>query len=195
MSKINKNIIRLLSILCFAFVLSNSKAQDPALDLGDEHSIYQFKATDIDGNEFDFACLEGYKILIVNTGSRCMYRNQLKELQELYEKYKDKEFMVIVFPSNDFYKREPYNNLKIKKIDQQKYGINFPIMAKIHVKGKEIDLIYDFLSFYIKNGKSDNPPKWNFHKYLIDRHGFLYKSINPGTSPWDKEITDWINNE
>jgi glutathione peroxidase len=189
-----KYTLKPISILMITLSIYMSKAQDSVLLPGFENSIYQFKVKDIDGHEFDFSCLEGQKILIVNTGSRCMYRKQLADLQELYEKYKDNGFTIVVFPCNDFYKREPKGNATIKKIYHQKYGIAFPIMSKIHVKGKEIEPIYDFLSYKIKNGKSDNPPKWNFQKYLIDRQGFLYKSINPGKSPLDQEIIDWIKN-
>ncbi len=179
----------LISLVCHVHIHSQDSV---SANLGYEHNIYQFKVKDIEGNTFDFGCLEGNKILIVNTGSRCMYRKQLSQLQELYEKYKSTGFVVIAFPCNDFFFREPKGNAQIKKIYRKKFGVNYPIMAKIHVKGKEIEPIYDFLSFKIKNGKSDNPPKWNFHKYLVDREGFIYKSINPATSPLDKEITDWI---
>jgi glutathione peroxidase len=182
-------------IFSCTFAFHSAFAQDSAMYLGPEHSIYQFKTKDIDGKEFDFGCLEGQKILIVNTGSRCMYRKQLGELQNLYNQYKDKGFIVIVFPCNDFYGREPKGNSHIKKVYTEMYGIKFPIMAKTHVKGKETEPIYDFLSYKIKNGKSDNPPKWNFHKYLINRQGFLEKSINPGTNPLDMEIKDWIEME
>jgi glutathione peroxidase len=188
-----KCTLKPIIFLILSLSIFMTKAQDSIPSLGFDNSIYQFKVNEIDGHEFDFSCLEGQKILIVNTGSRCMYRKQLGELQELYEKNKDNGFTVVVFPCNDFYKREPKGNSTIKKIYHQKYGITFPIMSKIHVKGKEIEPIYDFLSYKIKNGKSDNPPKWNFHKYLIDRQGFLYKSISPGTSPLNQEIIDWIN--
>jgi glutathione peroxidase len=181
-----------LIVLC---TIQQIKAQDTTIYFGPEHSIYQFTVKDVDGKDFEFSCLEGKKILIVNTGSKCMYRKQLGELQELYQKYRDKDFVVVVFPCNDFYGREPKGNSHIKKVYREKYGIDFSIMSKTHVKGKEISPIYDFLSFKVKNGKSDIPPKWNFHKYLIDRQGFIYKTINPGVSPLDKEIIEWIEKD
>jgi len=184
----------IITILLIIVLIIDVKAQDSAFYKGYENCIYQFKVKDIDGKDFDFGCLEGQKILIVNTGSKCMFRKQLSELQELYSKFKDKGFVVVVFPCNDFYGREPKGNQHIKKIYKEKYGITFPIMSKIHVKGNNADPIYDFLSFKNKNGISDTPPKWNFHKYLIDEQGFLYKSVNPATSPLDKEIINWIEN-
>jgi glutathione peroxidase len=186
---INKTIL----ILAILFITCFTYAQDSAkIFLGSENCIYQFIVKDIDGNDFEFSCLEGKKILIVNTASKCMYRHQLADLQELYEKYKDKNFIIVAFPSNDFFFREPKKNSWIKRHYKGKYGISFPIMTKTVVKGDKIDPVYDFLSYKIKNGKFDSPPKWNYHKYLIDNQGFLYKSINPATNPLDPEITDWI---
>jgi glutathione peroxidase len=186
-------ITLLFNVFCAIFTMS---AQDTSLiSLGPERSIYQFQVKDIDGKDFEFSCLEGKKILIVNTGSKCMYRQQLSDLQKLYEKYADKDFVVVVFPCNNFFFREPKKNSWIKKHYQKKYGIKFPIMAKTVVKGDKIDPVYDFLSYKVKNGKFDAAPKWNFQKYLIDRQGFLYKSVNPATNPLDKEIIDWIETE
>jgi glutathione peroxidase len=167
-------------------------AQDTALVKGTEYSIYQYIIKDIDGNDFDFSCLEGKKILVVNTGSKCMYRGQLSDLQKLYEKYKERGFIIVAFPSNDFFYREPGNNNKIKRIYRKRYDITFPVMAKTRVKGRDIDPVYDFLSYKIKNGLVDNPPKWNFQKYLIDSQGFLVKAVNPSIKPFDKEIIEWI---
>lgn len=170
-----------------------ASAQDTAFNfLGPEHCIYQFKVKDIQGNEFDFACLEGKKILLVNTGSKCMYRSQLKELQKLFLSYKDSGFMVVAFPSNDFFYREPGSNKKIQKKYQRKFGISFPIMAKTIVRGNNRDPVFEFLSDKRKNGKFDAPPKWNFHKYLIDEYGFIYKSINPSVKDFAGEIQNWI---
>ncbi len=163
-----------------------------AQNLKKENSIYRFSAMDIKGNVFDFSSLEGKKILIVNTASKCMYAPQLKDLQDLYLKYKDMNFVVIAFPSNDFFKREPKSNQVIAQRYHKKYKISFPIMSKISVKGDSISPIYDFLTHKSKNGNIDADAKWNFHKYLIDRNGYVFKSLNPGTKPFDPEIVEWI---
>jgi len=157
--------------------------------------IYQFKVLDINGKEFDFGCLEGTKILIVNTASKCMYGPQLYNLQKLYEKYKSNNFIVIAFPSNSFAKREPKDNADIAKKYKEKYGIEFPVMSKITARGDSINLVYDYLTNKFQNGINDKPVLWNFQKYLIDRNGYLSKIIEPKVKPFDKEITDWIEKD
>lgn len=147
---------------------------------------------DMEGNVFDFSCLDGKKILIVNTASKCMFAPQLHDLQKLYEKYEDQNFIIIAFPTNDFFNREPRSNQEIAKHYHKKYKISFPIMSKISVKGDSIDPIYDFLTHKYKNGSLDADVKWNFHKYLIDNKGHIFKSLNPGIKPFDKEIVEWI---
>jgi len=180
--------MKILFIFLYLIFSINSLAQDP----GEENSIYRFSVMDVQGNEFDFSCLEGEKILIVNTASKCMYAPQLNDLQELYERYKDRNFIIIAFPANDFFNREPKGNEKIAQRYYKKYKISFPIMSKISVKGDNIHPIYDFLTHKSKNGNIDAEVKWNFHKYLIDRNGYVFKSLNPGTKPFDPEIVEWI---
>ena len=161
-------------------------------ELTEANSIHQFTAKDIDGNKFDFSCLEGQKILLANTASKCMYAPQLKKMQHLYEKYKDKGLVVIAFPSSDFYNRELKTNIQIAEKYRTKYKITFPIIAKSHVKGDSIHRVFDFLSDMDLNGNSNASPKWNFHKYLINENGYLVKSIPPSKDPYDQEIIDWI---
>jgi glutathione peroxidase len=117
---------------------------------------------------------------------------QIRKLQELYEKYKDQGFVVVAFPSSDFYNREFKTNLEIAKKYRKKHNISFPILSKVHVKGDSIDPVFDLLSSKELNGKFDAPPKWNFHKYLINEQGFLVKSIPPSKSPLNEEIIAWI---
>ena len=178
--------------ILFTFLFLISSVIFFAQDLGEEYSIYKISVTDVEGNVFDFSGLDGKKILIVNTASKCMFAPQLRDLQKLYEKYKDKNFIVIAFPANDFFNREPRNNHEIAKLYAQKYRISFPIMSKVSVKGDSIHPIYDFLTHKSKNGSLDADVKWNFHKYLIDNHGYVFKSLNPGTKPFDTEIVEWI---
>jgi glutathione peroxidase len=182
----------LLACVLSFFCPNQASAQEYGLENMPQYSIYQFKLTDIHGREFDFSCYEGYKILIVNTGSKCRFRGQLRELQKLYDTYKSQMFVVVAFPSNDFFFREPGSNKRIRRVYLKKYKIDFPVMAKTTVKGDQVDPIFDFLSQEQKNGRSNNPPIWNFHKYLIDSQGFLYKSLKPSTKPFDPEIVEWI---
>ncbi len=158
-------------------------------------SIYDFKVTDIDGKEFDLASLKGKKVMIVNTASKCGLTPQYEELEKLYETYKDQNFIIVGFPSNDFMSQEPGSNEEIKDFCKKNYGVSFPMMGKIEVKGKEMHPLYQFLTEKKQNGYSDNSVKWNFQKYLINEEGKLVKVIAPGTKPLSEEITSWIVNK
>lgn len=157
-----------------------------------KQSIHTFKVQDIEGKEFDFASLKGKKIMVVNTASKCGLTPQYKDLQALYEQYKDKGFVIVGFPANDFMKQEPGTNEEIVSFCQKNYGVTFPMMSKISVKGKEMHPIYQFLTQKAKNGLEDSEVDWNFQKYLLNENGELEKVISPRTSPNDKEILEWL---
>lgn len=156
-------------------------------------TIYQFKVTDIEGKEFDFSTLKGKKIMIVNTASKCGLTPQYEKLEALYKSYKDKNFVIIGFPSNDFLSQEPGTDEEINAFCQKNYGVTFPMMSKISVKGKEMHPVYQFLTTKSLNGLEDNKVQWNFQKYLIDEKGILVKVIPPGTQPDAEEIVSWLN--
>jgi glutathione peroxidase len=88
--------------------------------------------------------------------------------------------------------QEPGSNENIAAFCQKNYGVSFPMMSKISVKGKDMNPIYQFLTQKAKNGLEDNQVQWNFQKYLLDEEGFLVKVISPQTSPMDASIVDWI---
>jgi len=155
-------------------------------------NVYQFKVTDLEENEFDFASLRGKKVMIVNTASKCGLTPQYKDLQALYEEYKDRGLVIIGFPANDFMSQEPGTNEEIGAFCQKNYGVTFPMMSKIAVKGNEMAPIYKFLTQKAKNGLQDSEVEWNFQKYLINEKGELEKVISPRTKPNDKEILDWL---
>ena len=158
-------------------------------------SIHEFKVTDINGDSFDFSSLKGKKIMVVNTASKCGLTPQYKGLEALYNKYKDKNFIIIGFPANDFMSQEPGTNEEIASFCSKNYGVSFPMMAKISVKGKDMHPIYTFLTSGNENGLEDNQVKWNFQKYLLNEEGFLEKVISPSTEPDDEEIVRWIEAE
>lgn len=159
----------------------------------DASTIYQFKVTDLTGNEFDFATLKGKKVIVVNTASKCGLTPQYKELEALYEKYKDKGLVIVGFPANNFAGQEPGTNKEIATFCQQNYGVSFPMMGKISVKGDDMAPIYHFLTEKSKNGLEDSEVEWNFQKYLINEKGHLEKVVSPKTLPTDAEIVNWIN--
>lgn len=155
-------------------------------------NIYGFKLKDLNGAEFDFATLKGKKIMIVNTASKCGLTPQYKDLQALYEKYKDQNFVIIGFPANDFMEQEPGTDEEIAEFCQINYGVTFPMMSKISVKGEQMAPIYKFLTQQKLNGFSDSDVEWNFQKYLLNENGQLEKVVGPRINPTDKEITSWI---
>ncbi len=155
-------------------------------------SIHSFKCEDINGQSYDLAQLKGKKVLVVNTASKCGLTPQYEELETLYSLYKDSNFVVIGFPANNFMGQEPGSNENIAAFCQKNYGVSFPMMSKISVKGKDMHPIYQFLTQKAKNGLEDNQVQWNFQKYLLDEEGFLVKVISPQTSPMDASIVDWI---
>ena len=146
----------------------------------------------IPGDTFDFSSLKGKKILIVNTASKCGFTPQYKELEELYQQYKDKGFVIIGFPCNQFGNQEPGNSNDIKNFCTQNYGVSFLMMEKTNVKGDSISELYKWLTQKEKNGVMNSSVKWNFQKYLIDENGNLVDYILPFKNPKTKKILKWI---
>ncbi|MGE0560219.1 MAG: glutathione peroxidase [Flavobacteriales bacterium] len=157
-----------------------------------KESIHQFKVTDLYGNEFDFSTLKGKKVMVVNTASECGFTPQYEQLQEVYEYYKDKNFAIVGFPANNFGAQEPGSNEQIANFCKKNFGVSFPMMGKISVKGDDMHEVYQFLTQKAKNGVEDSEVAWNFQKYLIDENGFLVKVISPKMLPNDDEILKWI---
>ena len=169
--------------------MENLQAQNNA----DNQTIYQFTVEDINGKPFALADLKGKKVMIVNTASKCGLTPQYKELEALYQQYKDKDFVIIGFPANNFLKQEPGTNEEIATFCQVNYGVSFPMMSKISVKGKDMHPLYQFLTQKSKNGVMDSKVSWNFQKYLIGKDGHLEKVIDPKTLPNDPEVIQWIS--
>ena len=158
-----------------------------------KQTIYQFKVEDLSGKEFDFASLKGKKIMIVNTASKCGLTPQYKELEALYKEYSSKGFVIVGFPANNFMSQEPGTNEEIAAFCQLNYGVTFPMMDKVSVKGDDMSPVYQFLTQKSKNGLQDSEVSWNFQKYLLNEKGELEKVISPRTLPKDPEILNWIN--
>lgn len=157
-----------------------------------EESLYDFTVKDIYGEDFDFSDLKGKKIMIVNTASKCGLTPQYKGLENLYSKYKNDNFIIIGFPANNFLWQEPGSNEKIATFCEENYGVSFPMMSKISVRGSSMHPIYKFLTDKSKNGVISSSVSWNFQKYLINEDGTIHKVISPRTKPEDQKIIDWI---
>jgi glutathione peroxidase len=161
-------------------------------DKMETQNIYQFKVKDLAGNEFDFASLKGKKIMIVNTASKCGLTPQYKDLETIYEKYKSKNFVIVGFPANNFMSQEPGTNEEIGAFCQKNYGVTFPMMSKISIKGNDMHKVYQFLTQKSQNGLQDSEVEWNFQKYLINENGELAKVIKPQTLVTAAEVVSWI---
>jgi glutathione peroxidase len=192
-----KKLVTLFSVVALFFSCQNQaqKKETTAITKTTpmaKETIYQFKVEDLSGNTFDFSTLKGKKILLVNTASECGLTPQYEQLQAIYEKYKDKNFVIVGFPANNFGAQEPGTNQEIATFCQQNYGVSFPMMAKISVKGGDMHPVYQFLTQKAKNGLQDSEVQWNFQKYLINENGELAKVVSPRALPTDAEITNWI---
>jgi len=157
-----------------------------------KQSIYQFKVQDLNGKTFDFSTLKGKKILVVNTASKCGYTRQYEQLEAIYKKYKDDNFVIVGFPANNFGSQEPGTNAEIATFCKVNYGVTFPMMSKISVKGSDINEVYQFLTQKAKNGLKDSNVEWNFQKYLLNEKGELEQVYLSGVKPNDEKIINWI---
>ncbi|WP_298511381.1 glutathione peroxidase [uncultured Kordia sp.] len=157
-------------------------------------SIHQFTVKDIAGNDFKLADLKGKKVMIVNTASECGLTPQYEQLQDIYETFKDKDFTIIGFPANNFGAQEPGSNQQIATFCKANYGVTFPMMEKISVKGDDMHELYQFLTQQSQNGLQDSEVGWNFQKYLLNANGELEKVIAPQTLPNDEAVLAWIEN-
>jgi glutathione peroxidase len=186
-------------VLSLVLLFVNCKKTDPKKEIITNNkdsmkteTIYQFKVTDLYGVEFDFSTLKGKKIMIVNTASECGLTPQYEKLQELYKTYKNEDFVIIGFPANNFGAQEPGSNKEIASFCKENYGVDFPMMSKISVKGNDMHALYQFLTEKNRNGFADSEVAWNFQKYLIDQEGNLVRVVNPKTLPDDVSVIKWI---
>jgi glutathione peroxidase len=157
--------------------------------------LYDFTVTTLEGADFDMSQLKGKKVLIVNTASKCGNTPQYEGLQELYEKFGGDDFVIIGFPANNFLRQEPGSNEEIREFCTINYGVTFPMMAKISVKGKDMHPIYQWLTQKELNGIADSSVKWNFQKYMVDEEGKLVGTLSPKTKPLSEEIINWITGD
>ncbi|SEC40155.1 glutathione peroxidase [Paenibacillus sp. GP183] len=145
-------------------------------------SVYTFSGTTIQEQELPLSTYDGKVLLIVNTASKCMFTKQYKELQQLYDRYKDKGFAVLGFPTNEFGEQEPGTNEEINQFCETNYGVTFPMFAKINVKGPDAHPLFQYLTMRT-GGLLSRDVKWNFTKFLVDRQGNAVRRFAPVTAP------------
>jgi len=155
-------------------------------------TIYDFNMKNIDGKDVSLSDYKGKVVLIVNVASRCGNTPQYKDIEAMYEKYKDKGLVVLGFPANNFMEQEPGSNETIKSFCTMQYHVTFPMFSKISVKGSDMAPLYKYLTSKTENGVVDAPIKWNFQKFLIGKDGKVITSIAPKTSVNDPEVVKSI---
>ncbi|PWD98335.1 glutathione peroxidase [Marinilabilia rubra] len=180
--KIKTFLFSVLFILPLAFASAQS-------------GFYDFTVKTLAGEDFDLAALEGKKVMVVNTASKCGLTPQYEQLQAIYEQYGGDNFVIIGFPANNFMNQEPGTAEEIREFCSVNYGVTFPMMAKVSVKGDDQHPLYQWLTQKEKNGYKDSKVQWNFQKYLISPDGELQKVVPPKIKPDNSEIISWITDE
>jgi glutathione peroxidase len=164
----------------------------PIAGISRSGGFYDFKVRTLEGEDFDFSSLKGKKVMIVNTASKCGFTPQYKDLEKLYEKYKDR-LVIIGFPANNFAHQEPGTASEIRKFCTANYSVTFPLMEKISVKGSDMHPLYKWLTSKARNGLMDSKVKWNFQKYLIDENGNLVDVLYSREKPDSEKVIKWLS--
>lgn len=157
--------------------------------VSNKETVYDFTEKTIQGKERKLSAYKGKVILIVNVASLCGFTPQYAGLQELYDRYRKKGFMILGFPANNFLHQEPGTNAEILKFCRTKYGVSFDMFSKISVKGKDQDPLYAYLT---KRSPVPGKITWNFNKFLVDRDGRVVSRFDSKVTPLSREVTSRI---
>ncbi len=155
-------------------------------------TIYDFKVPSIDGKSIDLSKYKGKNILIVNTASKCGFTPQYADLQKLNDTYKSK-LVILGFPANNFKQQEPGTNTEIQEFCSKNYGVTFPMAEKVSVKGEDAHPLFKYLTEEAQKMGVEDPIKWNFTKFLIDKKGKLVAVFPSKVNPMSEEITKHLN--
>ncbi len=181
-------IIILVSVLLAACAYAEQPTTPPDSTMPDP-AYFFIPFNTISGEPRSLADYSGKVLLIVNVASECGYTYQYEGLEKLYETYKDRGLIVIGFPANNFAKQEPGTNEEIATFCKSKYGVKFPMMAKISVKGDDLHPLYAYLR---TQPDSTADLTWNFNKFLIDRHGKVVARYGQKVKPEDPALVGKI---
>src|SRR5215203_5155 len=155
-------------------------------------SVYDFTMKDIDGSDVKLDKYKGSVVMIVNTASRCGYTPQYEGLQKIYDQYKDRGFVVLGFPANNFMGQEPGTEKEIKEFCTLKYNVTFPMFSKISVTGTDQHPLYGFLTNKKTNPEFGGDISWNFNKFLIDKNGKIVGRWGSKDKPEDAAVIEAI---
>jgi glutathione peroxidase len=154
-------------------------------------NIYEFSLPSIDGHPLPLEQFKGKVILLVNVASQCGYTPQYSALEALYEKYKDRGFVILGFPANNFAGQEPGTNQEIKTFCSRKYSVSFPLYSKISVKGPDQAPLYHYLTQDTQR-PFEGDIKWNFTKFLVDRRGQVVARFEPAVTPDSNQVVQQV---
>jgi glutathione peroxidase len=157
-----------------------------------DKTVFDFTLNSIDGQPTPLSSFKGKVVLLVNVASRCGYTPQYAGLEALYEKYKDRGFVIVGVPANNFGGQEPGSNEEIKTFCTAKYHVTFPMMAKVSVKGSDITPLYAFLTDKAANSATGGEIGWNFTKFLIGPDGKVLARFDSKIEPESKELSSAI---
>jgi glutathione peroxidase len=157
-----------------------------------EKTVHDYTLNTIDGQPAPLAAYKGRVVLLVNVASRCGFTPQYTALESTYEKYKDRGFVIVGIPANNFGAQEPGTNQEIKTFCSSKYHVTFPMMAKVSVKGEDITPLYQFLTDKALNPQAGGEIQWNFTKFLIGPDGRVITRFEPEVTPDSPQVTSAI---
>jgi glutathione peroxidase len=158
--------------------------------MSDADNAHSFAFTSIDGEELPLGGWRGRLVLVVNTASYCGYTPQYRDLEALWQRYRDRGLIVLGVPSNDFGQQEPGSAAEIKQFCETHYAVDFPLTQKYSVVGGEAHPFYRWIA---ESLGEVGTPRWNFHKYLIDPDGELAGAWPSSVAPGDRRITSEID--
>jgi len=156
--------------------------------------VYNFTLPSIDGQPMPLADFKGKVVLLVNVASRCGYTPQYSALEALYEKYKGQGFVIIGFPANNFGGQEPGSDQEIKTFCSRKYNVTFPLYSKVSVKGDDQTPLYQYLTKHTDPSVAGEI-KWNFTKFLVNRHGHVVQRFESAVTPDSNEVVSAVEKQ
>lgn len=178
----------LLVIAAFAVAYGYGLIFNPTPTDVNASSIYEFTMKDIDGRPVKLDSYKGKVVMIVNVASKCGYTNQYQGLEAIYKKYRDRGFVVLGFPANNFMGQEPGTEKEIKEFCSTTYGVTFPMFSKISVTGADQHPLYTYLTSKGSNPEFGGDISWNFNKFLLDRSGKVVARFGSKDKPEDEAV-------
>jgi len=193
----NMKMILALGVMAVAGLFSLNALADPATPpatqpVGQPVGPLDFTVKDIDGHDVNLADYRGKVVMIVNVASKCGFTPQYDALEKLYLADKDKGFVILGFPANNFHSQEPGTDAEIKTFCTSKYNVTFPMMSKISVKGDDKAPLYQFLTSTEKDGEYGGEIGWNFTKFIVDRNGQVVARFPSKVKPTDPALVSAV---